>query len=52
MFCLQLIVKGRDKYGGGLYNGRDETPNEPHTAIWAEIAADWLLQKGYDSSNF
>jgi hypothetical protein len=34
-------------HGGGLYNGKDETPDLPHTAMWAAIAADWLKGRGY-----
>ena len=55
-FCMELAVHGvpyeihtfeDGPHGGGLYNGKDETPDIPHTAMWAEIAADWLLKKGY-----
>ena len=55
-FCMELAVHGvpyeihtfeDGPHGGGLYNGKDETPDEPHTALWAPIAADWLLRKGY-----
>lgn len=35
-------------HGGGLYNGQDEdTPNFPHTARWAELAAEWLRDYGF-----
>ena len=55
-FCMELAVHGvpyeihtfeDGPHGGGLYNGKDETPDVPHTAMWAEIAADWLLNKGF-----
>lgn len=55
-FCYELAVHGvpyeihtfeSGAHGGGLYNGKDETPNVPHTAMWADIAADWLICKGY-----
>lgn len=34
-------------HGGGLYNGKDETPDVPHTSLWAGIAADWLKSLGF-----
>jgi len=35
-------------HGGGLYNGGDEdSPNFPHTARWAELAAEWLHDYGF-----
>lgn len=55
-FCYELAVHGvpyeihtfeNGPHGGGLYNGKDETPDVPHTALWAEIAADWLLNRGF-----
>ncbi len=55
-FCMELAVHGvpyeihtfeDGPHGGGLYNGKDETPDVPHTAMWAEIAADWLLHRGF-----
>lgn len=55
-FCYELAVHGvpyeihifeSGIHGGGLYNGRDETPDVLHTAMWADIAADWLLCKGF-----
>lgn len=55
-FCMELALHGvpyevhtfeDGPHGGGLYNGRDETPDEPHTALWAPIAADWLIRKGF-----
>ena len=55
-FCTELANFGipfeihtfeRGAHGGALYNGRDETPDEPHTALWAPVAADWLLMRGF-----
>lgn len=55
-FCMELAVHGvpyelhtfeNGPHGGGLYNGKDETPNEPHTAMWAAIASDWLKARGF-----
>lgn len=55
-FCMELAVHGvpyeihtfeEGPHGGGLYNGKDDTPDIPHTAMWARLAADWLLHKGY-----
>lgn len=55
-FCMELAVHGvpyeihtfeKGPHGGGLYNGKDETPDEPHTAMWAAIAADWLRSRGF-----
>ena len=55
-FCMELALHGvpyeihtfeDGPHGGGLYNGRDETPDVPHTALWAEIAADWLIKRGF-----
>ena len=55
-FCMELAVHGvpfeihtfeDGPHGGGLYNGKDETPDVPHTALWAEIAADWLVRRGF-----
>lgn len=55
-FCMELAVHGvpyeihtfeDGPHGGGMYNGLEETPDEPHTALWPMIAADWLLHKGY-----
>lgn len=55
-FCMELAVHGvpyeihtfeEGPHGGALYNGQDETPDIPHTAMWADIAADWLLTRGY-----
>lgn len=55
-FCYELAVHGvpyeihtfeSGIHGGGLYNGKDGTPDVPHTAMWADIAVDWLLCKGF-----
>ena len=55
-FCMELAMHGvpyeihtfeRGPHGGGLYNGKDETPDEPHTALWGSIAADWLKTRGF-----
>ena len=55
-FCIELANFGipfeihtfeRGAHGGALYNGKDETPDEPHTALWAPVAADWLLMRGF-----
>lgn len=40
-FVMHLFRDG--PHGGGLYNGESEdSPDFPHTAKWAELAADWL----------
>ncbi len=55
-FCMELAVHGvpyeihtfeKGPHGAGLYNGKDETPDIPHTAMWASIAADWLKSRGF-----
>ena len=55
-FCFELAMNGvpyeihtfeDGPHGGGLYNGKDETPDEPHTALWSMIAADWLRKRGF-----
>ena len=55
-FCMELAVHGvpyeihtfeDGPHGGGLYNGKDETPDVPHTSMWADIAADWLIHRGF-----
>ena len=55
-FCMELAVHGvpyeihtfeDGPHGGGLYNGENETPDIPHTSLWAEIAADWLVRRGF-----
>jgi acetyl esterase/lipase len=40
-FELHTFISG--PHGGGLYNGKDDTPDCPHTAHWAALAADWLV---------
>jgi hypothetical protein len=34
-------------HGGGLYNGKDETPDFPRTARWADLAVGWLAELGF-----
>jgi len=34
-------------HGNGLYNGKDETEDVPHTARWSELAAEWLEDYGF-----
>ena len=34
-------------HGNGLYDGRYEVENVPHTAHWAELAAEWLCDQGF-----
>jgi len=34
-------------HGGGLYNGKDDTPDFPHTSRWAGLAAGWLEELGF-----
>lgn len=55
-FCMELAMHGvpyeihtfeEGPHGGGLYNGKDETPDVPHTAMWAAVAADWLIHRGF-----
>lgn len=55
-FCYQLACYGvpyeihtfeEGPHGGGLYNGKDNTPDIPHTARWAMLAAEWLEGKGF-----
>ena len=55
-FCMELAVHGvpyeihtfeDGPHGGGLYNGKDETPDVPHTSLWSMIAADWLRTRGF-----
>ena len=55
-FCMELAVHGvpyeihtfeEGPHGGGLYDGKEETPDIPHTAMWASIAADWLKSRGF-----
>ncbi len=44
-FEVHTFIDG--PHGGGLYNGEQETPNVPHTARWAELAAEWLTDMGF-----
>lgn len=34
-------------HGGGLYNGKDDTPDFPHTSRWAQLAVEWLEELGF-----
>lgn len=34
-------------HGAGLYNGKDETPDIPHTAHWFELCAEWFESQGF-----
>ncbi len=35
-------------HGWGLYDGGDsDSPLVPHTRLWGEIAADWLIMRGF-----
>ncbi|NLM61478.1 MAG: alpha/beta hydrolase [Clostridiales bacterium] len=44
-FEVHTFAKG--PHGGGLYNGKDDTPDFPHTARWAELAVEWLVELGF-----
>ena len=44
-FALHLFQGGA--HGQGLYNGKYEVEDVPHTAKWAELAADWLEDLGF-----
>ena len=44
-FALHLFHAGG--HGGGLYDGKNEVEDCPHTAKWAELAADWLSDLGF-----
>lgn len=55
-FAMELASRGipyeihtfiNGEHGGGLYDGLDETPNIPHTAQWATLAAEWLSEIGF-----
>lgn len=35
------------KHGQGLYDGSYGMENVPHTAHWAELAAEWLIEQGF-----
>jgi acetyl esterase/lipase len=43
--AIHLFQQG--DHGQGLYNGEYETQNVPHTARWAELAAEWLEDLGF-----
>ena len=57
MFCMELANYGvpyeihtfeEGPHGGALYDGADEdTPDFPHTAKWAPLAAEWLETRGF-----
>ena len=56
LFGMELAGRGisyevhtftRGIHGGGLYDGLNETPDEKHTAKWADLAADWLSEQGF-----
>ena len=34
-------------HGNGLYDGKNRVENQPHTAHWAELFAEWLEQNGF-----
>lgn len=56
-FCMELANYGvpyelhtfeQGPHGGALFDGKFEgTPLIPHTARWAELAAEWLEGKGF-----
>ena len=56
-FAMELAARGiphevhsfiSGPHGAGLYNGCDEdTPYFPHTAMWAQLAANWLDEQGF-----
>ena len=56
-YCMELANKGvpyeihtfeDGPHGGALYDGNHpDSPLFPHTAMWAEIAADWLKSRGF-----
>lgn len=35
-------------HGNGLFNGKNEVENVPHTAHWAELCTEWLEQNGFE----
>lgn len=56
LFALELAHRGipyevhtfaAGPHGGALYNGEEETPDFPHTARWAGLAAEWLEDQGF-----
>lgn len=44
-FVVHVFQDGQ--HGQGLYNGEYEVENVPHTARWAELAAEWLEDLGF-----
>ena len=34
-------------HGNGLYDGKNEVEDVPHTAHWAELCAEWLVGRGF-----
>lgn len=56
-FCYELASRGvpyeihtfeEGPHGGGLYDGAcEDSPSFPHTSRWAELAAEWLVGKGF-----
>lgn len=44
-FVVHIFQGGQ--HGQGLYNGEYEVENVPHTARWAELAAEWLEDLGF-----
>ncbi len=56
-YCMELANKGvpyeihtfeGGPHGGALYDGKDpDSPLYPHTSLWADIAEDWLENKGF-----
>lgn len=56
LFAMELASRGisyevhtftNGVHGGGLYDGLNETPDIPHTAKWADLAAGWLKEKDF-----
>lgn len=56
-YCMELANKGipyeihtfeDGPHGAALYDGKDpDSPYFPHTVLWADIAADWLKNRGF-----
>ena len=56
-YCMELANRGipyaihtfeDGPHGAALYDGKDpDSPYFPHTVMWAEIAADWLKNRGF-----
>lgn len=56
-FCMELANHGvpfeihtfeEGPHGGALYDGAcEDSPSFPHTAMWAELAAQWLKERGF-----